>query len=197
MIRRGYDAELDELHADRQRRQGWIARFQAEEIRRTGIASLKVGFNQVFGYYIEITHTHARQDPGRLPAQADAQERRALHHAGAEGVRGEGPRRRGDASSSSSTSCSSPCATRSPPRPAGCCRRPRCWPRSTCWRPWPSWRRHAATAARSLTDEPILQVTRRPTPGARSDAAAGDVRAQRRVARPRRTARSGSSPART
>ena len=34
----------------------WIARFQAEQIRRTGINSLKVGFNKVFGYYIEITH---------------------------------------------------------------------------------------------------------------------------------------------
>ena len=46
----------------------WIARFQAEEIARTGIASLKVGFNQVFGYYIEITHAHAGEGPGRLSA---------------------------------------------------------------------------------------------------------------------------------
>ena len=37
----------------------WIARYQAEQVRRTGIASLKVGFNKVFGYYIEITHAQA------------------------------------------------------------------------------------------------------------------------------------------
>ena len=39
----------------------WIAKFQAEQIRRTGIPSLKVGFNKVFGYYIEITHAQARR----------------------------------------------------------------------------------------------------------------------------------------
>src|SRR5262249_16132114 len=38
-------------------------RFQASEIARTGINSLKVGFNQVFGYYIEITHTHGNKVP--------------------------------------------------------------------------------------------------------------------------------------
>ena len=41
----------------------WIARFQADEITRTGIPSLKVGFNKVFGYYIEITHAHASKIP--------------------------------------------------------------------------------------------------------------------------------------
>src|SRR5207247_2707786 len=44
-------------------RKEWSARFQAAEIARTGINSLKVGFNQVFGYYIEITHTHAAKVP--------------------------------------------------------------------------------------------------------------------------------------
>ncbi len=37
----------------------WIAKFQTEQIRKTGIPSLKVGFNKVFGYYIEITHAQA------------------------------------------------------------------------------------------------------------------------------------------
>lgn len=41
----------------------WIAGFQADQIRRTGIASLKVGFNKVFGYYIEITNAHASKIP--------------------------------------------------------------------------------------------------------------------------------------
>src|SRR5207244_11653147 len=41
----------------------WIAQFQAKEITRTGIPSLKVGFNQVFGYYIEITNANSQKAP--------------------------------------------------------------------------------------------------------------------------------------
>ena len=63
VIRRGYDADLDELHHIASSGKEWIARFQADEITRTGIPSLKVGFNQVFGYYIEITHAHAARVP--------------------------------------------------------------------------------------------------------------------------------------
>ena len=63
IIRAGHDAELDELHAIARGGKEWIARFQAEEVTRTGINSLKVGFNQVFGYYIEITHAQAGKVP--------------------------------------------------------------------------------------------------------------------------------------
>ena len=81
-LQRELDALREMAHGGKQ----WIARYQAEEIERTGIASLKVGFNKVFGYYIEVTNTHRGKVPGRLHPQADDQERRALHHAGAEGV---------------------------------------------------------------------------------------------------------------
>lgn len=63
LIRPGFNQELDELHAVTRDGKAWMARFQAQEIARTGIASLKVGFNQVFGYYIEVTHTHAAKIP--------------------------------------------------------------------------------------------------------------------------------------
>jgi DNA mismatch repair protein MutS len=63
LIRPGYDSQLDELHAICRGGKEWIARFQAAEITRTGIGSLKVGFNKVFGYYIEITHTHSHKIP--------------------------------------------------------------------------------------------------------------------------------------
>lgn len=63
LIRRGYDPDLDQLHDIARGGKEWMARFQAEEIARTGINSLKVGFNRVFGYYIEITHTHASKIP--------------------------------------------------------------------------------------------------------------------------------------
>jgi DNA mismatch repair protein MutS len=63
VIRRGYDAELDELHAISSSGKEWMAQFQADEVRRTGINSLKVGFNQIFGYYIEITNVHTARVP--------------------------------------------------------------------------------------------------------------------------------------
>src|SRR5262245_14929416 len=63
VIRPGFSSELDELRKIASEGKGWIARFQAQEITRTGINSLKVGFNQVFGYYIEITHAHASKVP--------------------------------------------------------------------------------------------------------------------------------------
>src|SRR5581483_1352903 len=63
IIRRGYDSDLDELHAVARGGKEWIARFQADEITRTAIPSLKVGYNKVFGYYIEITHAHASKIP--------------------------------------------------------------------------------------------------------------------------------------
>jgi len=62
-IRTGYDADLDELKDARDGGKTYIAGLQARERERTGIASLKVGFNKVFGYYLEITHTHRDRIP--------------------------------------------------------------------------------------------------------------------------------------
>jgi DNA mismatch repair protein MutS len=62
-IRSGFDAELDELRAARDGAVDWIARLQARERERTGIGSLKVGFNKVFGYYIEVTRANLERVP--------------------------------------------------------------------------------------------------------------------------------------
>ena len=64
VIRDGYDAGLDELRQVSSGGRRWIARLQAEERRRTGIASLKIGFNQVFGYYIEVSKANLERVPG-------------------------------------------------------------------------------------------------------------------------------------
>jgi DNA mismatch repair protein MutS len=63
LIREGYHADLDELREIARGGKSWIARFQAEQVRRTGINGLKVGFNKVFGYYIEITHAQGAKVP--------------------------------------------------------------------------------------------------------------------------------------
>jgi DNA mismatch repair protein MutS len=58
VIRDGFDADVDRLRSISRDGKGWILSFEADERARTGIPSLKVGFNRVFGYYIEVTHTH-------------------------------------------------------------------------------------------------------------------------------------------
>ncbi len=63
VIRSGYHATLDELRTLATEGKNWIARYQAQEITRSGINSLKVGYNSVFGYYIEITNTHTARVP--------------------------------------------------------------------------------------------------------------------------------------
>ncbi len=62
-IRDGFNAELDELRGIMRDGRNWIARFEAEEKKRSGINSLKVRYNKVFGYYIEITKTNLSQAP--------------------------------------------------------------------------------------------------------------------------------------
>ena len=59
----GFDAELDRLRTVGSDGRQWLAEYQQREIERTGIASLKVGFNRVFGYYIEISNAHHDQAP--------------------------------------------------------------------------------------------------------------------------------------
>ena len=62
-IRKGYSEELDELRTIARSGKEYLARLQAEESKRTGIPSLKVGYNRVFGYYLEITNAHKDKVP--------------------------------------------------------------------------------------------------------------------------------------
>ena len=62
-IRDGYSAELDALRELTSGGKQWIARYQAEQAQRLEIANLKVGFNKVFGYYLEITNAHGDKIP--------------------------------------------------------------------------------------------------------------------------------------
>ena len=63
MIRDGFDAALDELRTAQRGGKDWIAKLQADEITATGISSLKVRFNSVFGYYIEVTKSNLDKVP--------------------------------------------------------------------------------------------------------------------------------------
>jgi len=65
IIREGYNKEVDELRELSSDNKSWIKEFELEEKKRTGISSLKVSFNKVFGYYIEVTKTHQDKVPER------------------------------------------------------------------------------------------------------------------------------------
>ena len=63
IIKKGYDAELDRYLSLSQNAKQWIAALEEKEKKRTGINSLKVGFNSVFGYYIEVTRANSALVP--------------------------------------------------------------------------------------------------------------------------------------
>ncbi len=63
VIRDGAHPQLDEWRDLARGGKEWIARYQSEEIQRTGISNLKVGFNRVFGYYLECTAAQAEKVP--------------------------------------------------------------------------------------------------------------------------------------
>ncbi len=63
MFRDGYEQELDELRSIRKDGRSYIARLQEQEREKTGIPSLKVSYNKVFGYYIEVTHAQKDKVP--------------------------------------------------------------------------------------------------------------------------------------
>ncbi|MFM2401101.1 MAG: hypothetical protein RI950_618 [Bacteroidota bacterium] len=63
MIKSGFLAELDELHGLSTSGKGYLADLQKREIERTGITSLKVSYNRVFGYYLEVTNSHKDRVP--------------------------------------------------------------------------------------------------------------------------------------
>lgn len=62
-IREGFSADLDEARQLMAGGKQWMANYQAAEVERTGIPSIKVGYNKVFGYFLEITHAHRDKVP--------------------------------------------------------------------------------------------------------------------------------------
>ncbi len=63
MIKKGYNEELDELRDISSNSKQWLAAFQQKERDKSGIKSLKIGYNKVFGYYIEVTKANIAQVP--------------------------------------------------------------------------------------------------------------------------------------
>lgn len=66
IIKLGYNQEIDELKRATTEGKNWILQLETDEREKTGIKSLKVGFNKVFGYYIEVTKSYLNQVPDRF-----------------------------------------------------------------------------------------------------------------------------------
>ena len=63
VIKAGFNQELDRLRSISKDGQSWLRNYQKEQSQRTGITNLKIGYNQVFGYYIEVSHSAADKVP--------------------------------------------------------------------------------------------------------------------------------------
>jgi DNA mismatch repair protein MutS len=63
VVRPGFDADLDAISDGSRSARDWIGKLETAERRRSGIRSLKVGFNRVFGYYIEVSHANTASLP--------------------------------------------------------------------------------------------------------------------------------------
>jgi DNA mismatch repair protein MutS len=77
---KGFDDDLDELREIARNGKKYIAQIKDKLAKEAGIPSLKIGYNKVFGYYIEVTNTHKEQGARSFHPQTDAGEFRALHH---------------------------------------------------------------------------------------------------------------------
>ena len=97
LFRQGFHAELDELVALSTSGKDYLLKLETRERERTGISSLKVRYNKVFGYYIEVTKANLHLVPTDYIRKQTTVGARALRHPGAQGVRGEGAHRRGAA----------------------------------------------------------------------------------------------------
>ena len=139
VIRAGVDAELDELRElGRSGRQA-LAAIEERERQRTGIGSLKVRFNSVFGYYLEVTKANSKsvpEDYERKQTLVNAERFTTPELKEYEAEILTAQERSGEMSGESLRSCGGSCWTRR----AGCGRRRGGWRRSTCWRVLQLWR---------------------------------------------------------
>ena len=148
VIRDGVDPELDALRDISRSGREHIAAMEEAERARTGISSLKIRYNRVFGYYIEITKTNL----GRVPADYHRKQTLAggerFITPGAEGLRGEGARRRRADPRARAGDLRGAAAPRSPRRRRASRSRRGRWRRSTCSPRSARWRRCTTTPSR-------------------------------------------------
>ena len=78
VIARGYDKELDELRDLSENANDFLLEYENRQREESGIAGLKVGYNRVHGYFIEVTHAHTDKVPLALQTPSDTERRRSV-----------------------------------------------------------------------------------------------------------------------
>ena len=98
IIKDGYSEDIDHYRDAKTKGKQWLADLEIKEREKTGIKNLKVKYNKVFGYYLEVTNSYKDLVPGLLYPKTDPGQRGALFYAGAEGAGGynSGGRRQTD-----------------------------------------------------------------------------------------------------
>ena len=186
-IRPGFHAELDAQRDLAKGGKQWIAAYQAEAVAAhrhpVDEGRLQQGLRLLPG----SDARPPRQGAGRLHPQADAQERRAVHHAGAEGARGEGARGGGEVEGPGVRPVRRAARDGRGGRASGFRRRPRRWPRSTCSRALAELARSRNYVRPTIVAEPVLDIVAGRHPVLDATEAAGtfvpnDVSCEARVA---------------
>ena len=83
VIEEGFDSALDELKAISEHAAAFLIKLETEERERTGLSSLKVGYNRVHGYYIEMSKVQAQQAPITYVRRQTLKNAERFHHPGA------------------------------------------------------------------------------------------------------------------
>ena len=86
MILSGYSEELDRLRDIASGGRGMMAEIETKERERTGISKLKIGYNRVFGYYIEVSKASSANVPDTYIRKQTLDQLRTIHHTGAQGA---------------------------------------------------------------------------------------------------------------
>lgn len=89
VIKKGYNTEFDKLKDFATNSKNYLKEYQEEEKIKTNIPSLKIGFNNVFGYYIEVTKVHSNKVPQLFRTQTNFDKCRKIYHPKVEGNRGK------------------------------------------------------------------------------------------------------------
>ncbi len=82
MIRDGYNSDVDKYRTAKTEGKTWLAQIETKERERTGIKNMKIKFNKVFGYYLEVTNSYKDLVPDDYYPQADSDKCRAVNYAG-------------------------------------------------------------------------------------------------------------------
>lgn len=90
-IKEGYNEEVDRLRHAKTEGKSWLAKLEAEEREKTGIKTMKVKYNKVFGYYLEVTNSYKDMVPDYYTRKQTLTNAERYITPGAEGAGGDDP----------------------------------------------------------------------------------------------------------